>query len=206
VRVDTIAPRVIAVAPVPETRGLFKSIRIVVRFSEPVDTTGELNYLIVPRAVETLFGRSWDPDWQEVRFVCRESLAGQDFYFLLAPGVSDLERNRCPVAAWTWWTADSVFDGVRVRGRAYFNEQPVKAGAIFLNESTTSALAPILSDGSWELKLRRGVYSVFGVGDTDFDGQVELISPEVQFNTADESLMLFFVPESVPRKLNEYCR
>lgn len=205
-RVDTIAPRVIGVMPTPETKRLSRGIRIGVRFSEPVDTTVGLNYLIVPRVVETLFVRSWDPNWQEVRFTCRDSLGGPDFYFLLHSGISDLENNRCRVPAWTYWTADTVFDGVRVKGRAYVERKPLGAGVVFFNQVETRALAPILSDGSWELKLRAGTYSVFGVGDTDFDGIVDLTSPAVEFNTADESLYLFLVPESMPRGINEYCR
>ncbi|MGC8797942.1 MAG: Ig-like domain-containing protein [candidate division WOR-3 bacterium] len=206
VRIDTIAPEARVVTPAPETRGLYRSVRIIVRFSEPVDTTTGLNYLIVPKAVETLFTRSWDANWQEIKFLCRDSLAGPDFYFLLLPGVVDLENNRCRMPVWTCWTTDSVFEGVRVHGRTDFNTQPVRSGVVFFNQGSTRALAPVLSDGSWNLKLRSGVYSVFGVGDTDFDGQVDLISPEVEFNTKNESLLLFFVPESLSRSVNEYCR
>jgi len=205
-RIDTIAPRVVGVMPVPETGGLYRSIRIGVRFSEPVDTMVRLTYLLVPGAVESLFVRSWEPNWQEVRFVCRESLPGQEFYFLLCAGVVDLEKNRCRMPAYTYWTADSVFLGRRIRGRAYIGKKPVVAGVVFFNQQETRAIAPILSDGSWEIKVRTGVYNVFGVGDTNFDRFADLISQEVEFNTAEESLNLFFMPETMARGINEYRR
>ncbi len=205
-RTDTIAPQVVAVQPTPESKGMFRSVRIAVRFSEPVDTTAPVNYLIVPRVAETLFVKSWEPSWQEFRLVCRESLPGAEFYFLLLPGIPDLEANRCRMAAWTSWTAETVFTGVRVRGRAVYNGQPLRSGVVFFNQAETRALAPILADGSFAVKLRAGIYSVFAAGDTDYNGRAELVSPEVQFNTEDESLELTLVLDSLPRMINGYCR
>ncbi|MEO0068778.1 MAG: Ig-like domain-containing protein [candidate division WOR-3 bacterium] len=206
VRIDTIAPRIATVLPAPGTTGLFKNIKVVIRFSEPVDTAFPLNYLLVPRGYETLFQRSWNPNWQEVRFVCRDSIGGQEFYFLLQPGAQDLEGNRCLTPGWTYWSADTVFQGIRVRGRAIKDGNPLRTGIVFFNQEHTLALAPILTDGSFELKLRPDDYLVFGVSDTDFDGLVDLATETVRFNTLQESLNLLFVPESLPRLIDEYCR
>jgi hypothetical protein len=203
-RIDTIAPRITSILPAPGTAGLFRGIRIVVRFSEPVDTTLPLNYIIVPRDVESLFVRSWDPDWQEVRFLCRDSLFGAEYYFLLLPGMQDLEGNRCLTPAWTYFSSDSVFEGVRVRGRVSGLEPGRTIGVVLFNQEQTVAVAPVLSDGSFNLKLGSGDYSVFGVGDTNGDGLVDRRSGLVQFNTAVESLLLFFSPESLPRLINDY--
>ncbi len=208
-RVDTIAPRVVSVSPAPGSTGLFRSIRINVRFSEPVDTLLPLDYMIIPGEYETLFLRSWSADWRDVNFVCRESIGPElNCYFLLQPGVKDLEGNSSSTPAWTFWTTDSVFDGVRARGRAVIEEngERLNFGTVFFHQDATRAVAPILSDGSFELKLRAGDYSVVGVGDRDGDGVVDLISLPVEFNTQAESLTLFFVPESVPRRINEYRR
>ncbi|MEO0009988.1 MAG: Ig-like domain-containing protein [candidate division WOR-3 bacterium] len=205
-RADTIPPQVVAVQPAPESKGMLRSVRIAVRFSEPVDTTAPVNYLIVPRVAETLFVKSWEPSWQEFRLVCRESLPGTEFYFLLLPGIPDLENNPSRMPAWTSWTAETVFAGIRIQGRVSFNGQPVRSGAVFFNQEETRALAPILADGSFGVKLRAGVYSVFAAGDTDYNGRAELISPEIQFNTEGESLELMMLPESLPRMINEYCR
>lgn len=205
-RIDTIPPQVTTVQPAPESKGMFRSVRITVRFSEPVDTTAPVNYLIVPRVAETVFVKSWEPSWQELRLVCRESLPSAEFYFLLLPGIPDLENNPCRMPAWTSWTAETVFTGVRVRGRAVFDGQPVRSGVVFFNQEETRALAPILADGSFGVKLRAGTYSVIAAGDTDYDGRAELISPEFQFNTQSESLELRLLPESLPRMINEYRR
>ena len=203
-RIDTIAPRVTSILPAPGTAGLFRGIRIVVRFSEPVDTTLPLNYIIVPKDVESLFTRSWGPDWQDVRFFCRDSLLGAEYYFLLLPGTQDLEGNRCLTPAWTYFSSDSVFEGVRVRGRVSGIEPGRTNGVVFFNQERTVAVAPVLSDSSFNLELRSGDYSVFGVCDTNGDGLVDRRSALVQFNTAAESLVLFFSPESLPRLINDY--
>jgi len=201
-RIDTISPRVVAVSPAPGSVNLWRGVRIIVRFSEPVDTSLPLNYMIVPEEFETLFHRVWEPNWQEVNFVCRDSIGpGKVFYFLLNPGFQDLENNIGLTPAWTYWTTDSVFEGVTVKGKTV-----VHRGTVFFDQEKTKAVAPILADGSFEVKVPAGVYSVFGVSDTNSDGLVDLISLPVEFNTASESLKLIMVPESVPRRVNDYRR
>ncbi|MGQ9677739.1 MAG: Ig-like domain-containing protein [bacterium] len=201
-RVDTIAPRVVAVIPPAGSANLFRGIRLVVRFSEPVDTTLPLNYLIVPVEFETLFQRGWEPNWQEVHFVCRDSIPpGQVLYFLLQSGVQDLEGNISLTPGWTYWSTDSTFVGVTVKGRS-----TVDRGTVFFQQEQTRAIVPILRDGSFEVKVPEGVYSVFGVSDTNGDGFIDLRSVPVEFHTVKESLELIMVPESVPKRFNDYCR
>lgn len=201
-RIDTIAPRVVAVTPAPGSASLFRGIRIVVRFSEPVDTTLPFNYMIVPVEFETLFQRGWEPNWQEIHFVCRDSIPpGQVLYFLLQPGVPDLEGNISLTPGWTYWSTDSTFAGMTVRGRS-----AVTGGTVFFQQEQTWAVAPILQDGSFAVKVRDGVYLVFGVSDTNGDGLVDLRSVPLEFNTASESLELITVPESVPKRINDYRR
>lgn len=199
-RIDTISPRVVSILPVPGSANLGRGIRIIVRFSEPVDTSLPVNYMIVPAEFETLFHRVWEPNWQEVHFVCRDSIGkGQVFYFLLQPGFQDLEGNIGLTPAWTYWTTDSVFTGVPVKGKT-----DVPSGVVFFEQERAKALAPILADGSFEVKVPAGVYSVFGVSDTNSDGFVDLISAPVEFNTALESLKLIMVPESISKRFNDY--
>jgi len=204
-RMDTIPPQVVSVAPTPGTKGLFRNIRVVLRFSEPIDTTSPVNYIILPKGTETVFRRLWSPNWQELRFECRDSLPGEEFYFLLLPGVVDLENNRCLVPGWTFWSADTGFKGVRVIGRTFKDGERVRSGIVFFEQEKTKALAPILSDGLFDLRLREGEWTVLGVSDTNFDGMADLVTQRILFNTADESLKLYFGPESLPRLLNEYC-
>ncbi len=201
-RIDTIVPRTVEIEPAPGSANLNRGIRIRVRFSEPIDTALPLDFVIIPRKLETTFSRSWSPDWQELRFIHRDSItSGQNCYFLLFSGIKDLEGNSSIAPVWTYFTSDSVFDAVRVRGRC-----SVTKGVVFWNQEQTEAVVPILADGSFELKIRPGRYLVFGVGDTNQDGLVDLKSEEVEFNTSAESLRLLFGAESLPRRINEYCR
>lgn len=201
-RTDTISPRILSIAPSPGSANLSRGVRISVRFSEPVDTASGVRYFIVPKDYETLFARKWEPNWQEVSFVFPDSLEkGQNFYFLLYSGVADLEGNKIKTPGYTYWTTDSVFQGKSVKGRT-----SVRNGVVFFNRERTEAIAPILEDGSFELKLRIEDYSVLGVSDTNGDGLVDLISPRRDFNPMSESLSLVFVPESIPEPIDAYCR
>lgn len=201
-RIDTIPPRVVAISPEPGRVNVFRNIRLSVRFSEPVDTTLTLPCLFVPQEYEARFQRSWKANWQEVEFVYKDSIArGKEVYFILQPGVKDLEGNSTTTPAWTYFSPDSVFPGVRVRGRVVGQG---KGGMVLFNKEQTRALAPILTDGSFEIKVRPGEYSVFAVSDTNGDGLIDLKTEVIEFNTMGESLGLFFLPETLPKSFNDY--
>ena len=105
-------------------------------------------------------------------------------------------------------------------------EREKVAGAVFFTESAavriitdslkpprteslpvrTTGLAPVLSNGSFATKVRKGEYEVVAVADTNGDGIAELASPPVKFNTDAESLSLSLEPESLPRPLNAHRR
>jgi hypothetical protein len=70
----------------------------------------------------------------------------------------------------------------------------------------TTGLAPVLTDGSFATKVRKGEYEVVAVADTNGDGLAELVSPPVKFNTDAESLSLSLAPDSLPQPLNAYRR
>jgi hypothetical protein len=70
----------------------------------------------------------------------------------------------------------------------------------------TSGLAPVLTDGSFATKVRKGEYEVVAVADTNGDGLAELASPVLKFNTDAESLSLTLEPESLPKPVNAYRR
>ncbi len=213
-RIDTIPPRVVSVSPVPATGNQTRNLRVTIKFSEPVDTTLPCHYLFTPKEYETLFQRSWHPNWQEIQFLYRDSVEkGKDIYFLLLPGVKDLEGNQNLTPAWTYFTSDSVFPQTRSRGKALANSGliTVTKGVVFFNQELaedrmrTVALAPILADGSFELCIRKGEYLVLAVSDTDGDGLIDLRTDVVGFNTDKESLPLFFIPETLPKPINDYC-
>ncbi len=70
----------------------------------------------------------------------------------------------------------------------------------------TTGLAPLLSDGSFATRVRKGEYEVMAVADTNGDGLAELASLRMKFNTDAESLNLNLAIESLPQPLNAYRR
>jgi hypothetical protein len=223
---DTIAPRVASVEPSPGSVRQKRGIKIRVNFSEPIDTTETLDYVFVPARYDTEFKRSWSTDWQTLNFSHPESLpSGAIVYFLLEPGAADLEGNRSTGPAFTYFDSDTIFDGVAVKGKALWSGS-LKTGAVFFTESAavrvitdsvlparteslpvrTTGLAPLLSDGSFATKVRKGEYEVTAVADTNGDGLAELVSPPVVFNTDAESLSLNLAIESLPQSFDAYRR
>lgn len=201
-------------------------MRVRVGFSEAIDTTGVVDWMFVPAAYDTQFKRSWTPDWQVLSFTRLESMpSGAVVYFLAQPRVADLEGNPAEGAAFTYFTSDTLFDGVPVKGRAIW-PGTLSAGAVFFTESAavrviadslepprteslpvrTTGLAPVLVDGSFSTKLRKGEYEVVAVADTNGDGLAELASRALKFNTDAESLALSLEPESLPKPFNDYRR
>jgi hypothetical protein len=182
--------------------------------------------MFVPAAYDTLFKRAWSTDWQTLNFTRIESLpSGAIIYLLVRPQAKDLEGNRAKGPAFTYFTSDTLFDAVPVRGKAAWPSE-LGAGAVFFTESAairvftdtllpprtetlpvrTTGLAPVLADGSFATKLRKGEYEVVAVADTNGDGLAELVSPPAKFNTDAESLILSLEPESLPQSLNAYRR
>jgi hypothetical protein len=213
-----------------------------VTFSEAMNTSGEVGSMFVPAEYDTQFERSWSTDWQTLNFTRIESLpSGAVVYLLVQPGAIDLEGNRASDPAFTYFTSDTMFDGVAVKGRAVWpgmttptpaslsrgrEETEGVTGAVFFTESAsvrvitdslqpprteslpvrTTGLAPMLSDGSFATKLRKGEYEVIAVADTNGDGLAELVSPPVMFNTDAESLNLSLETESLPQPINAHRR
>jgi len=239
---DTIAPRVASVEPAPGTARQKRGVKIRVTFSEAIDTSGVVNSMFVPAEYDTLFKRSWSADWQSLNFTRLESLpSGAILYLLVQPGARDLDGNREKSPAFTYFTSDTVFDAVPVRGSVTWpgkttltppspsrgrEEREGVTGAVFFTESAavrvitdslkpprteslpvrTTGLAPVLTDGSFATKVRKGEYEVVAAADTNGDGLAELVSPPVKFNTDAESLSLSLAPDSLPQPLNAYRR
>jgi hypothetical protein len=223
---DTIAPRVASVEPAPGTARQKSGVKIRVTFSEAIDTSGVVDYMFVPTEYDTQFKRSWSTDWQTLSFARLESLpSGATIYLLVRPQARDLEGNRAKGPAFTYFTSDTILDAVQVKGRATWPSE-LGTGAVFFTESAavrvftdsllpprteslpvrTTGLAPMLTDGSFATKVRKGEYEVVAVADTNGDGLAELVSPPVKFNTDAESLSLSLEPESLPQPLNAYRR
>ena len=228
---DTIAPRVASVEPALGAVRQKRGVKPRVAFSEAIDTSGAVNSLFVPAGYDTLFKRGWSADWQTLSFSTMDTLPnGAIVYFLVQPGASDLEGNRVMAPAFTYFTGDTILDAVPVKGSVVRPGETTHtspfSGAVFFTESAsvrvitdsllpprteslpvrTTGLAPLLADGSFVTKLRKGEYEVVAVADTNGDGKAELVSQPVKFNTDAESLNLSLQPESLPRPFNAYRR
>ncbi len=209
-RVDTIAPRVQRVSPDPGTEDVDR-VLVRVSFSEPVDTAQAMRFTVVPSRLDTGFDSDWLEDWETVDYGTRDSLLpGEVVYFLLEPGLADLEGNRSRDPAFTYFTSDSVLTADPVSGRASWEHGPLGTGVVFFHspegERATSGFAPVLSDGSFNLRIAPGEYEVEAVADTNHDGLVDLASPGYRFATAAGSLDVTLRPESLPRPTNGYRR
>ncbi len=223
---DTIAPRVATIEPSPGATRQKRGVKVRVNFSEAIDTSKAVNFTFVPARYDTEFNRAWTADWQTLSFSRIESLpSATTVYFLLEPGEIDLEGNRSTAAAFTYFTSDTIFDAVAVKGKALWPGS-LKTGAVFFTESAavrvitdslkpprteslpvrSTGLAPLLADGSFSTRVHKGEYEIVAVADTNGDGLAELASPRVTFNTDAESLSLTLVPESLPRPFNAYRR
>ena len=223
---DTIAPRVASIEPAPGTPRQKKGVKVRVTFSKAIDTSVVVNSMFVPAGFDTFFKRAWSTDWQTLNFTRLETLpSGAVIYLLVQPGAVDLEGNRDKGPAFTYFTSDTVFDAVSVKGKAAW-PGALGTAAVFFTESAaihvitdslkpprteslpvrTTGLAPVLADGSFATKVRKGEYEVVAVADTNGDGLAELVSLPVEFNTDAESLSLTLQPESLPQSLNAYRR
>jgi hypothetical protein len=154
---DTIAPRVARVEPAPGTPRQKRGVKVRVTFSEAIDTTslgtvpvrGLSPYMFAPAEYDTQFKRSWSTDWQSLNFTRLESLpSGATIYLLVQPGAKDLEGNRAKAPAFTYFTSDTIFDAVPVKGSVTWpgkttlipsspsrgrEEREGVAGAVFFN-------------------------------------------------------------------------
>jgi hypothetical protein len=206
-RQDTIAPRVTRITPGPATTSMKRAVTIRVDFSEAVDTAGKVDYMLVPSDLDTLFTKAWSTDWQQMGLVYRDSLPVSGIvYVLIQPGVRDLEGNRSRGPAFTYFTPDTVFEAAPVRGRARHKAGLLGTGTVYFQQERTAGIAPVLSDGSFSTRLKKGEYRVIAAADTNGDGVADLSSPEQGFNTDAESLDIELGPESIPRPYNAYRR
>ncbi len=220
-RPDTVAPRVTGIAPEPGSAGL-RHPAVRVQFSEPVDTTTTPVCFFVPANLDSAYRPSWATDWQTfvlqdtgfkepgVRAVERAEADSVQpgsvgiVYFMLMPGMPDLEGNQTRSPAFTYFTPDSVLSAVSVRGQARWKHGAVGTGVVFFNSVESPGLAPILPDGSFATMVRAGAYTVRAVADTNADQLADLASRPVVFDTREESLQLDFEPEMLPRPVKEY--
>ncbi|UCG44124.1 MAG: Ig-like domain-containing protein [candidate division WOR-3 bacterium] len=206
-KADTIRPRVAGIQPRPGASGAARQ-KIAVQFSEPLDTLSQLSYTFVPSMFDTVYQGGWREDWRELSFVPADTIdSGVTVYFVLHPSGQDLEGNRLSGSAFTYFTPDSVFEGRPVRGRVTWRG-PLGTGLVLFEDTATTGMAPILTDGSFGTRLDSGSYQAIAVADTNSDGAVDLVGGPVEFQTEQESLAIRLEPtqDSIPRTIDAYRR
>ncbi len=211
-KLDTIAPTASRITPVPATAGLQRAATVTVRFSEPVDTAVVPEFVFVPEEYDTLFRRTWEPNWQTIHLTLADTLpSGSIVYVQLLPGIRDLEANRSRTTAFTYFTPDSVLTAEPVKGRAVWHAGPLGTGTVFFFPETSrparaAGLAAILPDRSYATRLRPGTWRAVAVADTDFDGLVDLSATSPEFTPPQESLDFQLAPETVPARVRDFRR
>jgi hypothetical protein len=205
--VDTIPPRVAGVQPAAGASASRRIPQVSVSFSEPMDTSCGPWSLFAPSENDSLFRGGWSSDWRQLTYTAHDSAqrAGP-VYFLLGTGVRDLEGNRTRAPAYTYFTRDSVFEGVTFRGRVVWEGGPLGTGIVYFDAGATSALAPLLADGTFSLGLDSGVYDIRVLADTNLDRIADLSGQARQVATDAESVRVGLYPESVPRPIDAYRR
>lgn len=209
-RVDTIAPRVVALEPRPGTARVRAGLRVVVRLSEPADTAVGLRWFFVPAGLDSVFRSAWDRDWQTLSFGSRDSLVpGMIVSFVVPAGWRDLEGNRARFAAATVFYSDSAPPPALCSGVVGVADSAgAVAGAVVFveDERGTVAVAAVEPDGRFTFRLPVGRFSVFAAADTDGDTRAELVGPKVEFAAPAESLRLLLAPVPELRPLDAYRR
>jgi hypothetical protein len=204
-RRDTFEPRVTRVDPTPGAANQRLSPLVRVRFNEAMDTA-QCRVVALPGSFDTLLRVEWENDWQALRVTLGDSLRRGQVAYVLAAGLADLEGNRARSPAFTYFTADSVFRGRNVHGRAVWRSGIAGCGIVFFNHESSPGMAPIGPGGAFGTSLMPGTYRVQAVVDTNYDWVADLSGQSSGFSTAQESLEIRLEPVSAPDSIGAYRR
>lgn len=186
---DTFPPKITSISPNIGATKKKKNIIIDFGFSEPIDTSSAINFLILPLAKNKITP-TWSSDWQSLTFSYPESLLPHtNVYFILMPTVNDLENNRIKDYGYTFFTSDSSLAPILISGHLYYENQPYKNGIVLFANETTNALT--LSDitGKFSTRLDSSIYYITAIADTNLDNKVDLLAELKNFNSQDTALI-----------------
>lgn len=206
---DTIGPRIVALTPKP---GSVKMKRILgsIRFSEEIDTDtlkASNNTIILPKSLKERFLFKL-PNNRLIEFNLKDSMGLDTIgYLIFLPNLTDFDGNRLQNSGWTFWTADSVLKTDLVQGKINYEDKPI-ANSLILFSDTVNTLAGVLSDkdGNFAIRIKRRVYNVLALADTNFDYNVDLKGFLKDFNTEKESLDLILEKEAKPENYKNYIK
>lgn len=206
-RTDTISPRLRRLEPQAGATGRLRSSAVSVRFTEALDTLVAPRWFFVPRWLDSLYSFAWDADWQGFRLRTEDSLpAGMVGYFVLLPGVRDLDGNLSRDPAFTYFTSDSLMPERSLRGAVRYRPGRFGTGVVFFGESLTTGAAVFDSSGRFVVKPPAPAGLVVAVADTNGDGLADLVSDPVAYRREDDSIDIELRPEQPPRPIDVYRR
>ncbi|MCX8014601.1 MAG: Ig-like domain-containing protein [candidate division WOR-3 bacterium] len=218
--VDSIPPKITSISPSLGTIVLSPNIMVEVNFSEPMDTTQPIKYLVHPLEKNKM--RSfWRSDWRGLYFSYADSLEPHTtVYFILMPYLSDLEGNYLKEMGYTFFTRDSfIRDTDRVEqsqvrdflswhlisGTLTYYNQPIKNGIVIFSEGKNKLLTISDIAGSFSLRLYPARYDIYAIADTNFDQRVDLFAQSVDsiFDRA-KTLKVNLMPATESKLIDDY--
>jgi ribosomal protein L35AE/L33A len=204
---DTIPPRLRRLDPPAGATGRMTGQPVRVRFTEALDTAAVPTWFFVPSSADSQYRFEWDPDWQGFRLQARESLVGGGgVYFVLLPGLRDLDGNVSSAWALTYFTSDSAFVGRQLRGSVGFPAGQPRRGMVLFDGPSTFAAALLDSSGGFLAWVPESAGTAVALADSDGDGLADLVSAAVPYSTDGDSLFLELRLQVPPRRFDAYRR
>ena len=208
---DTVPPRISGISPKLGATKQREAVRLELQFSEEIDTILPIYWLILPKNIKNRFQTRWHPDHKRLTFYLEDSL-GLDtiVYFTLLCSVFDFEENRLISPGFTFFTSDSLLNTVLVTGVVSDKDKAVTDGIVIFaktqDDKDPMALAITDSIGSFAIQIRKGIYDVLVLADTNFDNRVDLSGKSQDFDTDLKELRLEVYPDSLAEYFDWYLR
>lgn len=217
VKIDSIPPRINRILPQSGTTRKNRNIAFEFSFSEPIDTTRPVSFLVYPLDKKRI-NWQYSSDWQSLTFgystrsksgeILSDSLApNTNVYFILQPSLADLSGNRVPNCAYTFFTTESVLPLLIVSGNLYYQNQPHADGIVIFSNPALKAVTISDQQGNFAIRLDSLSYQITALKDTNFDNFVDLIAGLTDFNPLDTiPLKLNLQPVQESQEIDYYLR
>jgi hypothetical protein len=205
--IDTFAPKITSFSPKVGAIKRYKNILIDFTFSEPMDTTSTVNFIVTPLDKNKI-NWVWSKDWQNITFGYPDSLIPNTIVsFVLLPTLTDLENNRLDACGYTFFTTESILPAVLVSGNLFYQEKPFANGIVVFTSNSVKTLAVSDLSGNFSARLDSASYTITAIADTNHDGFVDLFAEKTGFNTTDTThIRLNVIPILEGQQIDTYLR
>ncbi|MCX8014635.1 MAG: Ig-like domain-containing protein [candidate division WOR-3 bacterium] len=220
--IDSIPPKIVAITPASGTLNLFHNIKVEVNFSEPMDTSKPIKYLMYPLEKNKM-RTFWRSDWKGLYFSYLDSLLPHTtVYFILLPYLSDLEGNHLKELGYTFFTSDSFigytnqnersrttssFSLPLISGTLTYHNQPIKNGIVVFSSEQRKSLTISDVAGNFSLRLYPAHYQISAIADTNFDQKIDLFVQSVDsILDSAKTIKLNLMPATESILINDYLQ